>query len=217
MRQFHRSLVGALAAGAIILGLAACSSSSGGSGDTSTAPPKPAAEIDALTGKSTAVALDPGFLSALTTLGLTPATIGSATLANGSLSFPITGGNVTYFTPGTVKPYVQGTIFHDGSGLSLSAGSTTVALTNFVIDPGSSKLYGDVAVNGAAAASDAYLFNLDGGPLKPLTKNADGTAVLTGTKVEVSPDAASLLDKTFNTTAVTGGLLVGIATITVNT
>jgi hypothetical protein len=33
----------------------------------------------------------------------------------------------------------------------------------------------------------------------------------------VSQNAADLLDKTFGTTAVKGGLLVGVATITVNT
>ena len=36
-------------------------------------------------------------------------------------SFPITGGNVTYYTPGTESPYVQGMIDHDGSGLSSPA------------------------------------------------------------------------------------------------
>ncbi len=46
---------------------------------------------------------------------------------------------------------------------------------------------------------------------------ADGTAVLTGTRVLVSPDAAAALDKVFSTTAVTPGLLVGVATITINT
>ncbi|KAF0257558.1 hypothetical protein DOU02_12900 [Clavibacter michiganensis subsp. michiganensis] len=42
-------------------------------------------------------------------------------------------------------------------------------------------------------------------------------AVLEGTTVKVSPDAASLLNSTFGTTAVTDQLVVGIAKITVNT
>jgi hypothetical protein len=213
-----KTVAGFVAAGAIVLGLAACGSSSGGGSDnSSSAAPKPAAEVDSLTGKSTAVKLDAGFVSALTSLGLTPGVTGTATLADGSVSFPITGGNVKYYTPGTVKPYVQGIINHDGSGLSLTAGSTAVTLENFTINPGTSKLYGDVAVNGTVAVKQAYLFNLDGSTLKPLQSNADGTATLTGTTVEISPDAAALLNKTFNTSAVTAGLVVGIATITINT
>lgn len=70
---------------------------------------------------STAVALDTGVTGALTTLGLTPGVVGSATLADGSVSFPITGGNVKHWEPGTVDPSVQGEIMHDGSGLSLAA------------------------------------------------------------------------------------------------
>jgi hypothetical protein len=158
-----KTVAGFAAAGAIVLGLAACGSSSGGGGDSSSSSaPKPAAEVDSLTGKSTAVKLDAGFVSALTTLGLTPGVTGTATLADGSVSFPITGGNVKYYTPGTVTPYVQGIINHDGSGLSLTAGATAVTLENFTINPGTSKLYGDVAVNGAVAVKQAYLFNLDG-------------------------------------------------------
>ena len=93
---------------------------------------------------------------------------------------PISAGNVTYLKPGTVSPYVQGKIQHDGSGLSLSAGGTEVELTDFEIDPGTSKLYGNVAINNEPAADHAFLFQLDGSTLKPL-------------------------------------LLVGIATITINT
>ncbi|WP_254189517.1 hypothetical protein [Nocardia noduli] len=163
------------------------------------------------------MALDKGFTDALSTLGLTPGVLGSATLADGSVVFPITGGNVKYYTPGTVNPYVQGNIKHTGSGLSLTAGSTTVELTDFDIDPGTSVLYGDVKVNGAPAATHAVLFDLDGSTLQPLQNGPEDTAVLQGTRVLVSGDAAALLNKTFNTDAVKSGLLVGTATITLNT
>ena len=211
MRIKSTAIKGLAAAALVALSATACSSAS--STDTS----KPVAQIPALSGQSTAVALDAGFLAALTSLKLTPGTIGTATLASGSLSFPITGGNVTYYTPYTRMPYVTGDIEHKGSGLSLTAGSTKVELTNFDIDPGTSKLYGDVTVNGASAATHAYLFNLDGSTLKPLQTGADGTAILEGTRVLISPDAATVLDKVFATDAVKAGLLVGIAKITVNT
>ena len=93
---------------------------------------------------------------------------------------PISAGNVTYFKPGTVSPYVQGNIQHDGSGLSLSAGGTEVELTDFEIDPGTSKLYSNIAFNNEPAVDHAFLFQPDGSTLKP-------------------------------------GLLLGIATITINT
>ena len=123
---------------------------------------------------------------------------------------------MTYYKPGSVSPYVTGKIDHDGSGLSLTAGSTEVDLTNFVVDPGTSRVAGDVSVNGKSAAEGATIFNLDGRTLKPLQTEGD-TAVLEGTKVQISADAAALLNKTFKTDAVKQGLLVGIAKITINT
>ena len=196
----------------------AASSSASSAAPTTTEMPKPAAEVPALTGRDTSVKLDQGFSDALTSLGLTPGTIGTATLADGSVTFPITSGNVTYYTPDSgVNPYVQGDIKHDGSGLSLTAGDTVVELNNFDIDPGTSVLRGDVYANGMLAAPKALLFNLDGSTLQPLSTNPDGTAVLQGTRVLMSQDAATLLNQTFKTDAVKEGLVVGVATITVNT
>ena len=130
--------------------------------------PKPVASIDSLTGNDTQVTLDQGFVDALTTLKLTPGVVGTAKLTDGALIFPITGGNVTVFKPGQVSPYVIGQIQHEGSGLSLAAGGTKVELTNLNVDPGVSRVYGDVTVNGKVAASSAYLFKLDGRTLNPL-------------------------------------------------
>ena len=113
---------------------------------------------------------------------------------------------------------MQGKIYHAGSGLTLTSGATKVSLTNFVVDPGTSKLYGDVSMNGKSVVKGAELFGLDGTTLQPLqTDAAAGTATLTGTTVYVSATAAGLLNKVFKTTAVTKTLLVGIATIVINT
>lgn len=178
--------------------------------------PKPVASIEALSGKNTAIKLDKGFTDALASLKLTPGVVGDAKLTDGSLVFPITGGNVTYFKPGTVSPYVVGQIQHENSGLSLTAGKTKVKLTNLNVDPTVSRVYGDVTVNGKTAVTSAYLFALDGRTLKPLQTKGD-TAVLEGTKVKLSEVAAPLLNETFKTDAVKPGLLVGTAKITVNT
>ncbi len=218
----RRGLATLATVGLLAFPLAACGSSStesspaSSSSSSAAAAPTPVASVDALSGKSTQIMLDKGFLDALTSLKLTPGTVGDAALKGSTLSFPITGGNVTVFTKGEVSPYVIGQIQHVGSGLSLSAGGTTVDLTNLNVDPGSSRVYGDVSVNGKVAVQSAFLFQLDGRTLQPL-ETQGSTAILQGTKVEISPDAAGLLNQTFDTKAVKAGLLVGVAKITVNT
>ena len=226
MRKFTKTALGFASAGMLIAGLAACSTPESTT-SASTAPeasssaessPEPLASIPSLdNGVDTAVLLDADFAAALTSLGLTPNTVGTATLVDGSLIFPITGGNVDYYDPEEdYRPFVQGSLEHEGSGFSLTAGETTVELTNFTIDPGTSELFGDVAVNGEVAAEQALLFNLYGGTLKPL--EMDGTnAILEGTTVHISSVAAGLLNETFATDAVADQLLVGIAKITVAT
>jgi hypothetical protein len=223
-----KKLIVASVALSAALGLGACSSdnssaasdSTTASSNTQSARPEPIASLSAIpAGGSTAVALDTNFVSALGSLGLTPATVGTATLADGSVSFPITGGTVTVFDKKSgYRPYVQGTLLHQNSGLSLTAGGTTVELTNFTVDPGTpARLFGDVAVNGQQAAASAPLFDLDGTTLNPITMDSSGNAVLQGTTVKLSPEAAALLNQTFGTDALAGGLVIGIATITVPT
>jgi hypothetical protein len=225
MRTSIKTVLGVAAAGSLMFSLAACSPANTASTTPATssassaaaAAPKPLASIPALTGTSTAVKLDASFAKALETLQLTPGVIGTAALTDGSLVFPITGGKVDYYDPAKdYRPFVQGLISHAGSGFSLTSGDTKVDLTNFTIDPGTSKLYGDVAVNGTTAAKQAYIFNLDGSTLKPLQAAGD-TAILEGTRVLISDTAAGLLNKTFKTDAVKADMLVGIAKITVNT
>jgi hypothetical protein len=198
-------------------GLAACGDDEDAASPAASAP-EPVAQIDSLTGKSTALTLDAGFVDALTQLKLTPSPLGDATVSKtGVATFPITGGNVTYYEPGSVSPYVQGRIDHDGSGLQLKGGGKTVQLTDFVIDPGASVLTGKVTVDGEVAAESAPLFFLDGRTLKPLEAKDDGTAVLEGTTVKFKDESAALLNDTFGVDALKGGLVVGVAKITVNT
>ena len=206
-----------LATAALAFGAAAC-----GSDDTSssagTSSPKPVAQVDQLSGQSTAVTLDAGFADSLKSLKLTPAPVGDASISQaGVASFPITGGNVTYYKPGSVSPFVQGEIDHEGGGLSLTGGGKKVELTDFVVDPGASVLTGTVSVDGKVAAQDAPLFFLDGRTLNPLEVNNDGTAVLEGTTVKLKAEAAQLLNQTFSVDALKEGLVIGVAKITINT
>ena len=217
-----------LAAVAATIALAGAATACGGEDESTastpstpteqTAKPAPVAEIPSLSGKDTAVTLDAGFVEALGTLKLTPAPVGTAEITKaGVAEFPITGGNVTYYEPGTVSPYVQGMIDHDGSGLSLTGGGKTVELTDFEIDPGKSVLTGKVSVDGAVAAESAPLFFLDGRKLNPLKANDNGTAELEGTTVKLKQEAADLLNQTFEVDALKAGLVIGVAKITVNT
>jgi len=223
-----RTITTVAALAALTLGVAAC----GGDDEEETgaaappppaeteAPPEPVAQIDTLTGRNTRVTLDSGFAEALGDLELTPAPVGDATISEELVAeFPITGGNVTYYEPGTVSPYVQGLIEHDDSGLSLeSADGTLVELTDFEVDPGASVLTGTVSVDGEEAVSSAPLFFLDGGTLEPLRTGADGAvAVLEGTTVELKAEAADLLNETFGVDALGEGLTIGEAKITVDT
>ena len=211
--------IGALLAllAALAFGVAAC-----GDDESTTAASEedvePVAQIDPLTGDVTEVTFDAGFVDALTGLEVTPGPVGDAEISDdGVASFPITGGDVTYYDPAeSVRPYVQGIINHEGSGLSLEAkGGPLVELTDFVIDPGTSELMGNVSVDGEEAASDVVLFDLDGTTLNPLATNPDGSATLEGTTVKLNQGAADLLNETFSIEDLKGGLVIGISSITV--
>ncbi len=213
MRSTLRPFALVATGGMLALTLAACGASS--STDAAAPEASPVAALTNLTGEKTEVVVDPGFLAGVTSLKLTPGVVGTATLTNGTLAFPITGGTATYYTPGTRTPYVESSIQHDGSGISLTDGKTKVELTNFVVDAGKSILTGDVAANGASVVKGAPLFFLDGRTLQPLqVDKAAGTGVLFGTTVSLTKEAADLLNKTYNTTALAEFFKVGVARIT---
>ncbi len=216
--RFTRFASSLAVAGAMTLGLAACGDNPGQQVQDAAQGETPAlVAVESVTGKTTSVALDAGFLEGLMTLKLTPGVIGGAKLEeSGTLIFPITGGNVTVYPPGSRDPYVLGLLSHEGSGISLTDGTTTVELTNFDVDPGKSMLFGDVAANGQSVVQDAPLFFLDGRTLQdPRTEGDD--AILEGTTVSLTGAAADLLNQTYKTDALTEFFKVGVAKITVST
>ena len=214
----RKSVSAVVLTAALSLSLAACGSNdtkSATNGGNTKADAKPLAALTNLTGESTAVKLDPMFVAGITSLKLKPGVVGTAKLTDGSLIFPITGGTATYYTPGSRTPYVESKIMHDGSGFSLTDGTTKVELTNFVVDAGTSTLTGDVSANGKSVVKGAPLFFLDGRTLKPLdTTSEAGKGILEGTKVELTKAAADLLNTTYKVTALKPFFPVGVAKIT---
>src|ERR1044072_8195500 len=202
------------AAGPLAFPLAACSDDADASDDKgSSEGPQPVATVQALQGENSAVKLDKGFTDARASLKLTAGVAGTANLTDGSLVFPIAGGNVSVFEPGSVPNYVVGQIQHEGSGFTLTAGGTEGSIGNLNVDPGVSVVYGDVLVNGKPAVRSVPISDLNGNTLQPLETQGN-TAVLQGSEVKISETAAGLLNDTFKTDAVKPGLLGGSARTT---
>ena len=141
--------------------------------------------IPALTGVGTSVILDAGTAGALKGLGVAIAPSGSATFeaSTSTITFPITSGYAENPQRPAFKPgYIVGSVNHEGSGFTLTAGATKVTLDDFVVDPGNSMLYG--SVNGTPGAP---LLSLDGTNVKVTMES--GNVVLFGTVAKLT-DAA---------------------------
>jgi hypothetical protein len=215
--KHSRSGIGAVAlVGVLAVAGAACGSSSSSATPTTSATPAasstPATATDTvtaipnLTGVGTTVVLNAGTMKALTGLGVKVAPTGTAVLnsAAGSVTFPITSGYVEIHSDKSFKPgYIVGSVEHDGSGLSFSAGGKTLAVSDFVVDPGNSMLYATVG-----GKPDIPLLSLDGTNVK--VSMSGSNVVLDGTVAELTQTAATALDTTFGTTAVKAGLPLGV-------
>ena len=162
--------------------------------------------IPALTGVGTSVILDAGTAGALKGLGVAIAPSGNAAFeaSTSTITFPITSGYAEIHSNPAVKPgYIQGSINHEGSGFTLTAGATKVTLDDFVVDPGNSMLYG--SVNGTPGAP---LLSLDGTNVKVTMEN--GNVVLFGTVAKLTDAAATALNGAFKTQAIKAGTPLGV-------
>ena len=161
--------------------------------------------IPALTGVGTTLTLNSATAAALTGLGVTVAPEGSATASGSAVTFPITSGYVEIHSNQHHFPgYIEGSIQHYGSGLTLTAGSTKVTLSDFVVDPGASNLY--ASVNGVPDKTP--LLQLDGRKVA-VSKDGSGNVVLDGTVANLTDGAATALDTAFGTQAIKGGTPLG--------
>ncbi|MGH9263871.1 MAG: hypothetical protein ACRD1D_04195 [Acidimicrobiales bacterium] len=162
--------------------------------------------IPSLSGVGTSVKVDAGTAEALKSLGVALAPTGTATFdaATSTITFPITSGYAEIHSDRSVKPgYIQGSIAHEDSGFSLTAGSTKVELSDFVVDPGNSMLYGTVG-----GTPKVPLLFLDGTNVK--VGSDQGNVVLEGTVAKLTDTAAGALNKAFNVSAFKPGLPLGV-------
>jgi hypothetical protein len=163
-------------------------------------------EIPRLSGIATSVTLASAARDVLARVGAAPGAYGSATYDSGTdkLSFPITGG--TAVIHGALQGragYVQGVVLQQGSGIVLTRGSTSVTMTDLTVAPGAAKVY--ASVNGGA--DNATLFTM-------VTKEAEvkmvgGNVEITGVVLDLTTDAAAMLNSVFATTDFIPGTELG--------
>ncbi len=206
MRIRSKATGAALLAALALFGAACGDDSSTDSAGTTSGTGDMVTAIPSLSGVGTSVTLDGGTAAALTSLGVSIAPSGSATFdaATSTITFPITAGYAEIHSDLSFKPgYILGSIDHAGSGFTLSAGSTTVELSDFVVDPGNSVLYGTVG-----GTPMVPLLSLDGTAVK--VSMEDGNVVLDGTVAKLTDTAAGALNKAFNVDAIKAGTPLGV-------
>lgn len=157
-------------------------------------------------GGRTAVQLDPGFLGALQSLSVKPGAIAPGRLASQKgktwAVFGITTGVVD------LKP-LKAEIAHEG-GLTLTAGTTRVELSSFLIDLTGARpvLTGLVVVNDSLVGR-LPLFDLNLGGAK--IQNLHDYLRVNGVAASLSAEAATALNGVFQITALKAGLPIGVA------
>ena len=146
---------------------------------------------------ATTLEVDPGTLGALGSLGVAPGAVAPAKLEGTTYSFPITSSLRSALRTGVVR--------HKG-GISLTAGATTVKLTDFDIDLPKRQLFGKV--NGA-------------GPVALLDLDYSSLGIrLRGGRINIGPVATTLtegaadaLNQAFGVSALSDDTVLGNATI----
>jgi hypothetical protein len=213
MKKTKRASLTALV-GVLALAGAACGSdngndsatSQGANSSTQAQTADTVTAIPSLTGVGTSVILDAGTAGALKGLGVAIAPSGNATFeaSTSTITFPITSGYAEIHSNPAIKPgYILGSVNHEGSGFTLTAGSTKVELSDFVVDPGNSMLYGSVGDKPGIP-----LLALDGTDVKVTMES--GNVVLFGTVAKLTDTAATALNGAFKTSAITAGTPLGV-------
>ena len=128
----------------------------------------------------------------LTSLGVTASTLGTATAMLGAggipvVDFPITGGDLSTSFAGTIQ--------HNGSGLKLSAGTSSISLTDFLINTSTLLLSGGVSFGSTT---------LNNVPLLSLVSSGNTAAPF---NLTLTSQAAGALTAVFGVSDLTGVVL----------
>ena len=146
---------------------------------------------------ATTLKVAPATLDALAGLGVTPGAVSPAKLAERPISFPIVSS-----LRGTLQ---SGVVGHTG-GISLSAGDTTVSLTDFGIRLADRQLYGKVNGEGPVALLDLDYSNLR-------VRIRGGRLVIGPVGTTLTAGAAQALNQAFGTSALSDETVIGMAKI----
>ena len=204
--------------GVLALAGAACGSDSDndsaatsqGSGNAQEQPQAAGDKVTAipnLTGVGTSVILDAGTAGALKGLGVAIAPSGSATFEASHLDDHLPDHRWLRRDPqqpghqARLHPWARSTTRAAAS--RLSAGATKVELSDFVVDPGNSMLYGSVGDKPGIP-----LLSLDGTNVKVTMEG--GNVVLFGTVAKLTDTAATALNGAFKTQAIKAGTPLGV-------
>lgn len=174
-------------------------------------------------GQATTLRFDPATAAALRGAGVAITPTGTAAptgLGAPGVAFPITAGYAEVHLDHSASPgYVQGSLYHQGSGLRLSDGTGSVTLGDLVVDPGGSALYGTVD----GRFPQVRLATLDGSRLTvdattpvgvaPTSPDQISNVALDGSVVHLTAEAAAALDAALGTSALTPGTTLGTASI----
>jgi hypothetical protein len=164
----------------------------------------PSAEFLDLKGVSTSVDLDPATAKVLADNKVTVAPVEPATVSTSggktTVSFPISEGYVAVY-PASQPSYIRGAFSHTG-GLTFSAGGKSLTVTDFIVNPGTSKLSATVG-----GKSVAQILDLDGTNVK--VSQDGGSTKLDGTIAKLSQTGADALNKTFNVSLFKAGIPLG--------
>ena len=145
---------------------------------------------------ATSLTVDPGTLAALGSLGVSPGVVAPARLNGATYDFPITNPLRSALRTGVIR--------HSG-GLTLSAGGTTVALTDFDIKLKDGLLFGKV--NGAGPVA---LLDLDYSDTR--VKFRRGRLEIGPIGTDLTQGAADALNGAFGVSAFTDDTVIGEAT-----
>ena len=147
-------------------------------------------------GKTT-LAVDSATLDALIGLGVAPGAVAPGTLEGATYAFPITNPLPSALGSGKIR--------HRG-GISLSAGATTVELTDFTIKLRKGLLFG--RVNGSDPVA---LLDLDASRTE--TRARHGKVKIGPVGTTLTEGAADALNAAFGTTALSDDTVIGDATV----